>query len=213
MVAQLPQLAALGLRILGDDQLGVVLPDLRRRVQDDVRVSVTGQPDIKAGSGQGLHLAAEDLLVRGRLGQQVVRVDKGTPLQLAQPVDLDAGELRVPALPRSQDPPVAIDQVSGGVDACRHDPPELIKGIDQAVDLRLRVLLRVALVGDQLVDLSPDEPDRRFCHCLSFLGRRRNAWQDLRQEAAWHAALRSGEASALRARDLVRGPRAGAQAL
>ena len=184
MVAQLPQLAALGLRVIGDDQLGVVLPDLRRRVQDDVRVSVTGQPDIKAGSGQGLHLAAKDLLVRGRLGQQVVRVDKGAPLKLAQPVDFDAGELGVSPLPRSQDPPVAVDQIALGVNAGRHDPPELVKGIDQAVDLRLRVLLRVALVGDQLVDLSPDEPDRRFCHCLSFLGRRRNAWPVLRLEAA-----------------------------
>ena len=164
MISKLPKLTARRFWRVRDLQFHVVLLHLRRRVQDDVRVSIAGQPDIKAGGRQGFHLAAEDLLVRRRLGQQVVGVDKGAPLQLAQAVDLDAGELGVSPLPRGQDPPVAVDQVALGVDAGRHDPPELVKGMDQAVDLRLRVLLRVALVGNQLVDFSPDEPDRRFCH-------------------------------------------------
>lgn len=176
MISKLPELPAGRPWRFRDLQLHVVLLHLGRRIQDEVCVGVASQPDVKAGSGQGFHLASQDLLVGRGLGQDVVRVHKGPALRLAQAVDLDAGKLRVPALPGRQDPSVAIDQVSGGVDACRHDPPELIKAAYKFVELRLRVLLRVPRVGDQLIDLPPYQADRRFCHfffCPLFQGYRR----------------------------------------
>ena len=171
MLAELPDLAAPRARLLRRLPVVLVLDDLRlilRAQLEPGRVEAR-QPDIKAGGGQRLHLPAQHGLVGRGLCEQVVGVHERAPLDLGEPLDLDAGELRVPALPRRQDPAVAVDQISGGVDPGRNDPPKLVKAVDQAVDLLLRMQLGVAGVGDQLVDLSPDEPDGRFSHVfLSF---------------------------------------------
>lgn len=163
VLAELPELAAFRARLLRELFVEVVLGDFWRgfvlRSKIEPRGVVAGQTDIEAGVSQRLHLPAQDGLIRRGLRQQVVGVDEGAPLGLAQALDLDARELRVAPLPRRQDPPVPVDQTPLGVDPGRHDPAELVEAVDQAVDLLLRMQLRVALVGDQLVDLAPDEPD------------------------------------------------------
>ena len=98
---------------------------------------------------------------------------EGAPLGLAEALDLDAGELRVAPLPGREDPPVSVDQPALGVDPGRHDPPELVEAVDQAVDLLLRMQFCVSLVGDQLVDLSPDQPDPGLCLFVHFVAFRR----------------------------------------
>ena len=62
-------------------------------------MSVAGQPDIKTGGSQRFHLPAEDRCVGRRLREQVVGMDKRPALGLAEPVDLNAGEIGVAALP------------------------------------------------------------------------------------------------------------------
>ena len=138
---------------------GEILGALLLAQPEPVRV-VARDPHVESGGGQRLHFPVQDRLVRGGLSQQVIGVDKRAPLQLAQALDLDARKLRVPALPGRQDPPVAVDQVPLGVDPGRHDPAELVEAVDQAVDLLLRVQLRVPGIGDQLVDLPPYQADR-----------------------------------------------------
>ena len=132
--------------------------------QADALRIVPGQGNVKARGGQLDHLGPQHGFVRVGLAQQVVGVDERAPLVLAQAVDLDAGEVRVPALPRRQDSPVPVDQPPLGVNPRRHDPPELIKAVHQLFELLFRVQLGVMLVGDQLVDLFPDQPYRRFSH-------------------------------------------------
>ena len=208
MTSKLPKLTAGRPWRFRDLQLHVVLLHLGRRIQNEVRVGVAGQPDIEAGSGQGFHLASQELLVGRGLGQDVVRMDKGPALRLAQPIDFDAGKLLVPALPGRQDPPVAIDQVPGGVDASRHDPPELIKAAYKFVELRLRVLLRVSRVGDQLVDLPPDQADRRFCHISVLSWEVIDAGQDrARQQASLPSAGRCSRTAAPGTRQIEAAPR------
>lgn len=80
MLAELPELPAGRPGILGEHQLGLVFHDFGRRIKDHICVSVACQPNIKAGSGQGFHLAAEDLFVGRRLRQDVVGMDKRAPL-------------------------------------------------------------------------------------------------------------------------------------
>ena len=89
-------------------------------------------------------------------------MNEGAALGLAQAVDLDARKLGVAALPGGEDPPVPVDQVAVGVDPGRDDAPELLEAADQLVELLLRVELCVVLVGDQLVDFPPDEPELLF---------------------------------------------------
>lgn len=104
MLAELPELPALRARIFRELLVEVVLGDLRRRLIFLAQLQpgrvVAGQADIKTGVCQRLHLAAQDRLVGRRLRQDVVGVHEGAPLQLAQALDLDAGELRVAPLPR-----------------------------------------------------------------------------------------------------------------
>ena len=166
-----------------------------RRVAAELQPSriEAGDRDVKTGGGQRPHFPAQNALVCRRLCEQVVGMDERAPLQLAEAVDLDTRELRVAALTCRQDPPVSVDQVALGVNAGRHDPAELIEAVDQTVDLLLRVQLRVALVRDQLVDLSPDELDAFAFHAIL-----RHAVAPGRYASAFTSAARALRASHLK---------------
>ena len=123
-----------------------------------------GQRDIEAGGLQRDHFAAQDLLICLALSQKVISMHEGAALVLAQMVDDHAGKVRVAAFTSRHDPPVSKNQMPLGVDAGRHDPPELVEAAHQFPDLLRRVQLRVVLVGDQLVDLAILEPDLVLGH-------------------------------------------------
>ena len=150
--------SALGLHVAPEGR--VVLPE-----HQPLRV-VAGQRDVEARGGQFDHLGPQHGLVGAALAQEVVGVYKRAPLVVAEAFDLDAREVRVAPLPRRQDAPVSVDQPSLAVDARRYDPPELVEAVNQLVELLLRVQLCVMLVWDQLVNLLPDKPDRRFAHVV-----------------------------------------------
>ena len=79
-------------------------------------------------------------------------MDKGAALRLRQVRDHHAGEFLIAAGQGRQDPPVAIDQVSGVINAGGHDSSKFVKAPHQLLDLFRRVQFRVVFVRDQVSD-------------------------------------------------------------
>ena len=85
MPSELPELAGLGHGCLGRGQIALVLPDLVRRRDQDVRRGKARHAQIQAGVLQVHELVGNDLLVPdAQLRQAVVRQDIGTRLICAQ---------------------------------------------------------------------------------------------------------------------------------
>ena len=108
------------------------------------------QRNIEAGGLEGLRFAAQRLLVVAGLAEQVVRVNKGPVLFLAEILDRH-GRYFGPAFRLGcQQPAVSVDHAVLAVDADRDDHAELPEGSPEAFDLLGRVQFRVMLVWMEL---------------------------------------------------------------
>lgn len=157
MVTELPEVAAFCLRLLRDLGVAVVLGYVLELSLDgfqfDPGCLKAHQGDIEAGGLQGLRLAAEGVLVVAGLAEQVVCMDEGPALVLAQILDRDGRHL-IPAFRLGgQQSAVSVDHAILTVDADRDDHAKLAEGSAERFDLLRRVKFGVVFIRVKLGDL------------------------------------------------------------